>query len=102
MALDFYDVTDCDREKKLFSLLQKDYLQVSQIFEMFEQRTGVFVDPYGTTRLYSNNIGLLVELIGRCLSEEVCKNVDFELIKRLQMFLSNAFQKGHTLIIEGD
>jgi len=44
----------------------------------------------------------LVELIGRCLSEEVCKNVDFELIKRLQMFLSNAFQKGHTLIIEGD
>ncbi|RDB07401.1 hypothetical protein [Runella aurantiaca] len=60
MALDFYRL---DNNEYLFKLEGKELADLAEIFNMFTQWTGLFIDPYGDIKLPLENQEILIRVI---------------------------------------
>lgn len=60
MALDFHRL---DAQEHLFGLDDEQYNCLSQIFEMFQQWTGLEIDPYKNMQLTTENCKTLLQII---------------------------------------
>ncbi len=91
MALELYHSTDLQL-KNITCSLNDDELQISEpcLFEL-KQRTGITLDPYGNTKLYQNQIRMMIQCL-QCKdsnNNHYPKNDDFLLwvvIKKLSLF----------------
>lgn len=63
MTIDFYSKDDRNQTKSLYRLFYEDFISLNSFFKEFERRTGVFVDPYGTTNMGSGHLEILSEIL---------------------------------------
>lgn len=89
MGLDFYAAADRTRGQPLYSLPERRLDALGPALATFEARTGVCVDPYGTTRLAPTQLRLLATLV---------EQGDLE----LAAFLEATAAAGKGLVAEGD
>ncbi len=78
MAIYFYP-TKYPREKALFVLTDKVYDELEPVFAEFRKKTGIFIDPYGDTKLVAENLMLINQLIkGSYTSKELSRLADVQ------------------------
>jgi hypothetical protein len=92
MALDFYKIHDRRYQNKLFQLDEKELDDIRQVLEKFQKLTGVYLDPYGTTRIYFDQVRLLNTMLETYLNDIK----DYKENKRISIILDKL------KIIEGD
>ncbi len=63
MAIDFRKREGTSLSLPLFQLSHADYGCLETALEEFERRTGVFIDPYGTTLLSAGHLSVLAGLM---------------------------------------
>jgi hypothetical protein len=63
MALDFYDIDDNKQISKLFYLSESDFELLYEALLKLKQVSGLTIDPYGTTKVYSRHIYSIIEYI---------------------------------------
>jgi len=63
MALDFYKLSDLKHKTKLFSLEEIEADNLNSIFIEFEKITSIHIDRFANTRIYPENIVLILKLI---------------------------------------
>lgn len=93
--MDIYTIKD---SVHLFKLEEEEIDNVQLIFDEFESRTGIYIDPYGTSRLYCDHIKLIYIILEKNESKVLKKN----LLKVFKENLENAIRNGGNLILEGD
>ena len=60
MALDFHRL---DNKEYLFGLDDKKYKNLDEIFTEYKNWTGVYIDPYGDTKLTIENQKMFIKII---------------------------------------
>lgn len=90
-----------DNVKSLFELTDDAYNVLEQSFEKFERKTGIFIDPYGKTTLYPDNLRLLIEIIKQDISKSSSGIYD-ETVEIVLKQLVLLFQSNETLEAVGD
>lgn len=60
MALDFHRL---DNDEHLFGISEEQYHHLAPVFRKFQQRTGLYIDPYGDMQLTVENCQLLLRII---------------------------------------
>lgn len=58
----------------LFELTDETFEILEPSFNKFEKKTGIFIDPYGRTALYPDNLQLLCEMIRQDFPQASGKN----------------------------
>lgn len=89
MAVDFHARDGRKRGPLLFQLPQNDYDRLEHAFAELARRTGVLVDPYGSTRLDLRHVSTLAGLVAGDHPA-------------FGAFLGACAAKGRGLIVEGD
>ncbi|MBB5395554.1 hypothetical protein [Mucilaginibacter sp. AK015] len=69
MALDFYDIGDNKRTLRLFSLSENDFQLLNDALLELEKLSGLNIDYYGTTKIYSQQVQVLSTYIQNIASE---------------------------------
>ncbi|UMZ15268.1 hypothetical protein I9018_15505 [Pseudomonas sp. MPFS] len=91
--LDFSYLADSQGNKPSLSIHDRDVKFLEPAFLDLEQKTGICIDPYGTTRIYPAHQQILVDYLqGR--SED--KIVEFVHL------LKNAIREDEVLVADGD
>lgn len=88
MALEIYNLSNT--KEYIGSIKSLNLIETE--LDLFQKKTGLTIDSYGTTRLYLDHIKLLVELM------ESNKNE----LRNIKSILMNAIENEHGLLIEGD
>lgn len=101
MALDFHRLED---KKYLFSLSDKQYIGLLEIFQAFKTQTGIAIDPHRDARLTLENIRLLIFLIDDILIDPKINNVrnNLTLISEFKEHLRSCLAKNHEIQIYCD
>jgi hypothetical protein len=101
MALDFYDLNDIKFEEKLFDLSEFEFGVMEFIFIELHKRTGIHIDFYGTCRLYSDHIKIIIEMMENHISSlrEMHDNSIAIILRDIMKKLLNA---ANGVIIVGD
>lgn len=91
MALDFHRL---DNHEYLFQLDDKKYSNLNEIFTEYKHWTGVYIDPYGDTKLIVENQKTLIRIIDNYiekvnLNSDKQKTVDILEFRALMTFLSD-------------
>lgn len=97
--LDCYDLGDTRRESVLFSFRESALSVLAPALAGLERASGVELDPYGTTRLYPNQLETLLELIAACPIGDPALEAE---VGRLSGFLSERVRAGAGILIEGE
>lgn len=69
MAIDFYDLLDTNKKKVLFEISQDDFDEMAFAFSHLRKKTGVYIDPYGKSRIYRNHVELFVSFMTESMKE---------------------------------
>jgi hypothetical protein len=69
MAIDFYDLLDGNKIKVLFEISQDDFDEIEFVFSYLRKKTGVYIDPYGKSRIYRSHVKLLVSFMSESVKE---------------------------------
>jgi hypothetical protein len=93
MAIEIYSSNDTTRGKLLFSLDFASHQLLSRKIGELKTKTGITIDPYGTTRLYRNHACLLAGLI------ESAGIMDLGVIAFCEFLKISPYE---ALILEGD
>ncbi|PIT15212.1 hypothetical protein [Snodgrassella alvi] len=91
--LDFSYLSDTDGSKPSLTLDYKTTQLLNDAFLYLKEKTGIYIDPYGKTRIYPDHQRILINYL--------VKNKDNE-IKKLVAFLSEAISKDEVIIADGD
>ena len=62
MAISFHTTKD-PKERALFILVDNVYDELQPVFDEFRRVTGIFIDPYGDTKLVVENLILMRQLM---------------------------------------
>ncbi len=89
MALDFHAIDDEMRLKPLFQLNYSDYERLQPAFNLVEKNIGLFIDPYGTTHLTTEHLGVLKDSLSGHH-------------QALEAFLQICISENREIVIEGD
>jgi len=101
MALDFYELSDLKHKSRLFSLGEKEYVDLEPVFKEFQKRTSVYIDPFGNTRIYGAHVNIIVEIVKKySLNLEAKK--DRLLLQTVVKFKDSLLDTNHGLLIIGD
>jgi hypothetical protein len=98
-VLDCYDLSDTRRESVLLSFRESVLRALGPAVEGLRRATGVELDPYGTTRLYPNQIETFLKLAAECPTPDGDPG---EELMRLIAFLTLRVRAQAGLLIEGD
>lgn len=66
MAVDFYKVEDREQISPIFSWTDADFNFMKDVLALYQQKTGLIIDQYGTTRIHQAHIQLLLNLLDEC------------------------------------
>jgi len=114
MGLDIYEYGRQKGQKRkkgtprhgnwLMSLPESDFALLAAINDAYKQKTGIYIDAYGTTILYHDHIKLLVTIISNYESTLAAPEKDKFSVKfaQLKVILNNAIESEINLIVEGD
>jgi len=69
MAIDFYDLLDANKKKILFQISQDDFDEIEFVFSHLKKKTGVYIDPYGKSRIYRSHVEMLVSFMTESMKE---------------------------------
>lgn len=96
--LDCYDLADLRRQEVLFSFSEALLSALRPALEGLAA-SGVELDPYGTTRLYPNQIARLLELAPATPHQQAALR---EELAQLRDFLARRVAAGAGVLIEGE
>ena len=101
MPLDFYDISDIQLRQKLFEISHADFEALNEALTKLKEVSSIAIDPYGTTRIYPNNVKLIISLIRDQLSNA---KIDIQAPKRkaLNLVLGYLETVSDGLLIIGD
>jgi hypothetical protein len=83
MALDCYHLADVRHQYLLFQIDEQELVEIDEILTEFKRLTGIYIDPYGTTRIHQEFIELLVSKINKSLDAVRDKNKNGSRLKLL-------------------
>ncbi|MES2275833.1 MAG: hypothetical protein V4592_07415 [Bacteroidota bacterium] len=95
MALDFYHLNDTDGKELLFQLNNDDLNCLKNVFKIYKDKTGLYIDPYANIRIYQDHVELIIKLIEAEIGHS--KNQD-----KLQSILNRFKQADAGLLATGD
>jgi hypothetical protein len=98
MPLDCYHLTDVRHQHLLFQIDEQELVEIEEILIELKRLTGVYIDPYGTTRIYQEFIELLMSKINKSLDIVRDKNKN---VSRLKL-LDKLTEVKEGLLIVGD
>jgi hypothetical protein len=95
MGLDVFFLSDKKMERCLLSLSKSDVVYLEKYMALLRKKTGVYIDPYGTTRLYPNHGKILFNSIKH-------QGYINDKIKNFLLILQRAMDENEVLLFEGD
>jgi len=95
MGLDVYSSTDKKMQYCLVSLSDSDIRMLEEEISLLKEKTGIYVDPYGTTKLYPDHGKILLNFIVK--NKKNSKNIN-----NLVNIIQDHITKNEILIFEGD
>jgi len=95
MGLDVYSVSDKKMENCLITLSNSDVRLLEMEIYFLKEKTGVYVDLYGTTKLYPDHSKILLEVILKNKKEG--KNI----INFINV-IKESIKQDDVLVFEGD
>jgi len=93
MSMDIY--SSSDKKNPLVSLSGSDIRSIEKAISMLKEKTGVYLDPYGTTKIYPDHGKILLSIIVN--NKEKTKT-----IMRFMDIINEYITKNDILIFEGD
>jgi hypothetical protein len=87
MALDCYHLTDIRHQDLLFQIDEQELVEIDEILIEFKRLTGIYIDPYGTTRIHQEFIELLMSKINKNLDTVKDKNKSISQLKLLDKLM---------------
>lgn len=97
--LDCYDLGAGREADVLFSFPARLLAALAPALAALEERSGITIDPYGTTRLSANHIALLLTLVGERIEARQLRDAEWP---ALRAFLSGRAALGAGIRLEGD
>lgn len=94
MAIDIYKLEDRNRRSLLYSFEPSEYDGIERIFSKLNSLTGIYIDPYSTTRLYSDHIKILSRLMD--------DNKELKIDSTFKTLMSEMVKLKATIVFEGD
>jgi hypothetical protein len=91
MAVQFYSLEDRLVKNILFELNEDDFEVMFKVLVDFKKLTGIYIDPYGTTKIYPDHIKLIISIFENYLNQLNTKK-NYVLKERL-VKLSDEFRK---------
>jgi len=95
MGLDVYSSADKKMQHCLVSLSDYDICMLEEGISLLREKTGIYLDPYGTTKLYPDHGKILLNFIIK--NKKNTKNI-VDLLNVIQ----DHIMKNEILIFEGD
>ena len=96
MALDIHKMENGKAGELLFSINDSSYSKLEPAFELYKNKTGIFIDPYGNRKLSSGFEPLINSL------NEVTTKENEHLFKEIVNVLSEAEANNYGVIFVGD
>jgi len=100
MALDIHRLENGQPYELLYSIGEAAYELLAPAFNLFKQRTGLTIDPYGDLQL-SSGLQALIDTLNSCLQTEK-NNVAEAEINLLLKVLTDAQSRRISIIFCGD
>ena len=91
--LDILYLSDVQGDKPSFSISDRDFRLFESAFCELERKTGVWIDPYGRTRVYPDHQKLLISFLSGHDEDKVVEFVQF---------LGASIEEDEVLIADGD
>ncbi|AYH04255.1 hypothetical protein [Pectobacterium parmentieri] len=91
--IDFSYLSDNDGSKPSLILHDKAIKKLETYFLLLKEKTGIYIDPYGKTRVYPDHQKILINFLVNIKDEEVINFVEF---------LTKAINENEVIIAEGD
>ena len=91
--LNFSYLSDTDGSKPSVVLNDKNVELLTDAFFHLEKKTGIYIDPYGTTKVYPDHQKILINYLSN--------NNDNE-IKELLVYFKEAISQDEIILAEGD
>lgn len=91
--LDFSYLSDKRGDKPFLQLSDADVARVHDAFARLREKTGVYIDPYGRTRIYPEHQKILITLLSKDADGSVHLFIDF---------LKVASEADEVLLADGD
>lgn len=95
MGLDIYYISDRKRGNCLITLSRSDLVFLEKSIFSLKEKTGVYIDAYGTTKLYPDHGKILLSSIN-------CLKVSNKNIEDFLRIIQLSIEKDEILILEGD
>ncbi|MCU7646526.1 hypothetical protein [Pseudomonas piscis] len=92
-VLDFSCLADSRGNKPSLSIHDRDLKFLEPAFLDLEQKTGIYIDPYGTTRVYPAHQQILVDYLHGRSEEQIVEFV---------RLLKNCIREDEVLVADGD
>lgn len=99
MGLDFFEIEDDCRQRRLYGLNDTVVLDISEALDSFRTIFGFHIDPYGRTKLSVANLLVLREQVHKLRKIRPVKDVA---IASFVEFLDERINRNEGLIAEGD
>lgn len=93
VILDISYLSDAQGRKPSFIIHDREFKLFESAFWALKQKTGVYIDPYGKTRVYPGHQKILVAFLRGVSDEKVVSFVSF---------LGASFEEDEVLIAYGD
>lgn len=93
MMLDISYLSDVDGTRSSLVLNDKTIQLLADAFRYLKEKTGVYIDPYGTTRVYPDHQRILISYL--------TDNNDPE-IKKIMTYFEKSASCSEVLIIDGE
>ncbi|NUF78635.1 hypothetical protein GY065_06875 [Snodgrassella sp. ESL0323] len=91
--LNFSYLSDTDGSKPSLLLSDKNIESLNDAFFYLEKKTGIYIDPYGTTKVHPDHQKILINYLSN--------NKDNE-IKKLLAYLREAVSQDEVILADGD
>ena len=91
--LNFSYLSDTDGSKPSLLLNDKSIKLLNDALFYLEKKTGIYIDPYGTTKVYPGHQKILINYLSN--------NKDNE-IKKLLAYLKEAVSQDEVILADGD
>ena len=93
IMLNFSYLSDTDGSKPSLLLSDKNIESLNDAFFYLEKKTGIYIDPYGTTKVHPDHQKILINYLSN--------NKDNE-IKKLLAYLREAVSQDEVILADGD
>lgn len=91
--IDFSYLSDNDGSKPSLILHDKTIKKLETYFLLLKAKTGIYIDPYGKTRIYPDHQKILINCLVNIKDKEVINFVEF---------LTKAINENEVIIADGD